>query len=68
MLGRLVPCVCGTLPPREGGFHDRWLGCTDSCHGEAASLLIGCAVDPTIPCGLLYLFVRIVETLEIGND
>ena len=26
-----------------------------SCHGEAASLVIGCAVDPTLSCGLLYL-------------
>ena len=41
---------------------------TDSCHGEAASLVTGCAVDPTIPCGLLYLSVRIAETLAIGND
>ena len=40
----------------------------DSCHSEAASLVIGCAVDPTIPCGLLYFSVRIAETLAIGND
>ena len=26
-----------------------------SCHGEAASLVIGCAVDPQLSCGLLYL-------------
>ena len=36
--------------------------------GEAASLVTRCAVDPTIPCGLLYLSVRIAETLAIGND
>ena len=43
-------------------------GKKDSCHGEAASLVIGCTVDPTIPYGLLYLSVRIAETLAIGND
>ena len=58
----------GALPPREGGLHDRWSDCTDSCHGEAASLVIGCNMDPAIPYGLLYLSVRIVETLAIGND
>ena len=26
-----------------------------SCHGEAASHVIGCAVDPTLSCDLLYL-------------
>ena len=56
------------LPPREGGFHDRWSDCTDSCHGEAAFLVTRCAVEPTISCGLLYLSVRIAETLAIGND
>ena len=55
------------LAPREGGLHDRWSDRTDSCHGEAASLVIGCAVDPRIRCGLLYLSVRIAETLAIGN-
>ena len=25
------------------------------CHGDAASLVIGCAVDPTLSCGLLHL-------------
>ena len=65
---RLMPCVCGFLPPREGGLHDRWADCTDSCHGEAACLVIGCAVDPTIPCGLLSLSARIAETLAIGNE
>ena len=25
-----------------------------SSHGETASLVIGCAVDPTLSCGLLY--------------
>ena len=156
LAARLVPCVCGILPPREGGLHDTWSGCTHSCHGEAASLVtqdvlwtrkspvvcflclsgllrrlrlamidrhisllhakrkkenrpskhlsppsvrpldvthgvlrcwragtwgglgagapapaslvIGCAVDPTIPCGLLYLSDRIAEMLAIGND
>jgi hypothetical protein len=33
-----------------------------------ASLVIRCAVDPTIPCGYLYLSVRIAETLAIGNN
>ena len=38
---RLVPCMCGfCLPPREGGFHDRWSHCYDSCHGETASLAL----------------------------
>ena len=64
----LVPCLCGSQPPREGGLHERWSDCTHSCHGEAASLITGCAVDPTIPCDLLYLSVRIAETLAIGND
>ena len=41
---RLVPCLCGTLPPREGGLHDRWSDCTDSCHDEAASL-VSCGPD-----------------------
>jgi hypothetical protein len=45
-----------------------WSDCTDSCHGEAASLVIRCAVDSTIPCDLLHLSVRIAETLAIGND
>ena len=31
-----------------------------SCHGEAASLVIGCAVDPTLPYGLLYLSVGLL--------
>ena len=39
------------LPPREGGFHERRSHCTDTCPGKAASLVIGCAVDPTLPCG-----------------
>ena len=60
--------MCGTQPPREGGLHDRLSDCTDSCHGEAASLVIGCAVDLTISCGLLYLSVGIAETLAIGNN
>ena len=34
-----------------------------------AFLVIGCAVDPIIPCGfLLYLSVKIAETLAIGNS
>ena len=36
----------------------------DSCHGEVASLVIGCAVDPTIPYGSLDLSVRIAETCD----
>ena len=53
-IARLVPSVCGTLPPREGGLHVRFSHrlCA-SCHGEAASLAIGCAADPTLSCGLL---------------
>ena len=35
---------------------------------NAASLLMGSAVDPTIPCDLLHLSFRIAETLPIGND
>ena len=55
-IARLVPSVCGTVPPREGGPHVRIESSyRASCHGEAASLVIGCAVDPTLFCGLLYL-------------
>ena len=32
-----------------------WLIVHRSCHSEAASVVIGCAVDPTLSCGLLYL-------------
>ena len=35
------------LPLREGGLHGRWSRYTDLCHGKAASLVTGCAVDPT---------------------
>ena len=56
------------LPPCEGGLHDRRSDCTDLCHGKAASLVIGCAVDPTIFCDLLYLYVRITGTLAIGSN
>ena len=54
-----------TLPPREGGLHDIWSDCTNSCRDEAASLVIGCALDPTRPCGFLHLSVRITEKLAI---
>ena len=61
---RRAASVCGTLRPREGELHDRWPVCTNSGRGEAASLqvVIGCAVDPTIPCGSLNLSARIAET------
>ena len=68
LVASLVPCVCKILHPREEGLYNRWSHCTDSCHGEAASLVIECAVDPTFPCGLLYLSVKIAETLAIGNE
>ena len=32
---RLVPCLYGSQPPREGGLHERWSDCTHSCHDEA---------------------------------
>ena len=51
------------LPPREGGFHDRWSHCTNTCPGEAASLIIGCAVAPTIPCGLRFICLSGLLTL-----
>ena len=38
-----------------------------SCHGEAASLVIGCAVDPTLFCGLLYLsFELLIGLASMG--
>ena len=68
LAARLVPCVCGDLPPRRESSMIGGANYTESCQGEAASLVIGCAVDPTIPCGLLYPSVRNAETLAIGNE
>ena len=55
-IARLVPSMCGTLPPREGGPHVR-LSHRIVHHAMAKQLplVIGCAVDPTLFCGLLYL-------------
>ena len=58
----------GTLPPREGGLHNQWSDYTDLCRGKAAPLVIGSAVDTTIPYPLLHLSVRIAEPLVTGND
>ena len=49
-------------------LQQKWSDYTDSCHGEAATQVIGCVVDPKIPCDLFYASVKIVETLAIGND
>jgi hypothetical protein len=53
------------IAPREGGLHDRWSGCTHSCHGEAASLVTG-AVDPTIPCGMLICLSGLLRPLRLA--
>ena len=66
MPGRLVPCVCGTVPPQEGGLHDRWSHCTDSCHGEAASLLIGCAVDQQSPVVCFICLSGLLRRLQLA--
>ena len=58
---RRAVCTPGALRVCNSASREGGLQCLvqssyrASCHGEAASLVIGCAADPTLSCGLLYL-------------
>ena len=67
LLARLVACLCGICPlEREVSM----IGSQTVPHHAMAkqlSLVVGCAADPTIPCGLLHVSLRFIETLATGN-
>ena len=54
--------------PKEGKTAGAFACAAPDSYGEAASLVIGCAVERQISSDLLYLSVRVAETLAIGND
>ena len=47
---------------------NRWSGCTDSCHGEAAAFVIGCAVDPKqFPVVCLICLSELLRSLRLAK-